>query len=649
MKNLFYLITFAILFIGCNATESKNMSDTSRYFNIKAPAFPSGIEWLNTDVSYQLSDFRGKFVLLDFWTYCCINCIHVLPDLKKLEQQYPEELVVIGVHSAKFSTEKESDNIRQAILRYDIEHPVVNDKDFFVWRSYGVRAWPSFILIDPNGYIVGQLSGEGIYAPINETLQELIPEYEDVLNRKTFDFVLEKEKEPKRLLNFPGKILADEQQKRLYITDSNNNRILITDLQGEVLDVIGNGKQGSDDGSFNETQFFSPQGTALDGKGNLYIADTENHLIRKADLTERTVTTISGVGKQLYDRSPSGDAAEQPLNSPWDLIVVDDVLYIAMAGPHQIWAIDPNTNKIRLHAGSGVENIIDGKLQEAALAQPSGIALLGDNLYIADSEVSGIRKIALDTTGNVSTIIGKGLFDFGDDDGDFEDALLQHPLGITTVGNRLYIADTYNNKIKVLDLKKRKIVTYAGDGDEGMEDGEREEATFDEPAGITYADEKLYIADTNNHLIRVINMGTGVVSTLNITFPEKMHEKPKFYVDLYDKIAKLSPVDFSKTQEIRLEFDLEEGYKLNELSPSIVVFYNAKGTFIEKQMIESLKDTYSFPAVTNSEKLFIEVILYYCDESNEKVCLINQQAYELANETMNDSPVPVIKSEVKHQ
>jgi thiol-disulfide isomerase/thioredoxin len=127
---------------------------------VRAPEFPRA-EWLNVAAPLSLKSLRGKVVLLDFWTYGCINCMHVIPDLKRLEEKYAEELVVIGVHSAKFTNEKNTENLRRILVRYDIDHPVVNDAEFTIWRSYGARAWPTLVLIDPEGYVVGAASGEG--------------------------------------------------------------------------------------------------------------------------------------------------------------------------------------------------------------------------------------------------------------------------------------------------------------------------------------------------------------------------------------------------------------------------------------------------------------------------------------------------------
>ncbi|MBI2341061.1 MAG: redoxin domain-containing protein [Deltaproteobacteria bacterium] len=339
----------------------------------EAPDFPSGMEWLNTGGPLSLKELRGKVVLLDFWTYCCINCMHVIPDLKKLETKYADELVVIGVHSAKFSTEKETQNIREAIMRYELVHPVVNDRDMRIWDAYDVHAWPTLILIDPAGNIVGAISGEGVYEPLDGLIGQVAADFEKrgLLNKKPLTLPLEKNRVKEAPLSFPGKVLADKASKRLFIADSNHNRIVVASLEGEVREVIGSGETGLTDGGYAKATFNHPQGMAPDGD-TLYVADTENHALRAIDLKNKTVKTIAGTGKQA-DRFHSGGAAGSvSLNSPWDLLMHDGSLYVAMAGFHQIWKMDLKSGEIHPFAGSGREARIDGPLNQAALAQPTG-------------------------------------------------------------------------------------------------------------------------------------------------------------------------------------------------------------------------------------------------------------------------------------
>src|SRR5256714_7145696 len=255
---------------------------------VRAPELTGGRGWLNTDKPLTIAGLRGKVVLLDFWTYGCINCIHIIPDLKRLEAKYANQLVVIGVHSAKFANERETDNIRRIILRYELEHPVVNDADFAIWQAYAVRAWPTRYLIDPAGYVIARIEGEGQYEEIDKLIGDTVAEFRKrgQLNEQPLRLALERAKTADLPLAFPGKVLADAKSARLFIADSNHNRIVITKLDGTLLDTVGTGARGATDGAFDAATFYRPQGLALDGEA-LYVADTENHLLRRVDLKAR--------------------------------------------------------------------------------------------------------------------------------------------------------------------------------------------------------------------------------------------------------------------------------------------------------------------------------------------------------------------------
>src|SRR5262245_38243884 len=293
---------------------------------VRAPELVGGRGWLNTDKPLSIAALKGKIILLDFWTYGCINCMHIIPDLKKLEAKYGNELVVIGVHSAKFENEKDTENIRRIILRYEIEHPVYNDADFKVWRNYAVNAWPTQVLIDPAGYIVGFAAGEGNYAVLDQAIAKTAAEFKKrgELNEEPLKLVLERAKVGDLPLAFPGKVLADAASDRLFIADSNHNRIVITKLDGTLVDTVGSSDAGAADGPFDKATFYRPQGLALAGD-SLYVADTENHLIRRVDLKTRAVETIAGTGRQsrTWPDSPElGPARKAALSSPWDLQLV---------------------------------------------------------------------------------------------------------------------------------------------------------------------------------------------------------------------------------------------------------------------------------------------------------------------------------------
>jgi DNA-binding beta-propeller fold protein YncE len=480
----------------------------------KAPELVGGLGWLNSAGPIRLKDLRGKVVVLDFWTYCCINCIHTLPDLAKLEKKYANELVIIGVHSAKYDAEKGNDNIRKAILRYEITHPVVNDGKMAIWNAYGASSWPTLCLIDPEGYLYAMGSGEGLYEALDREIANLIAIHKKkkTLNTKPLKFQLARHLEPGNSpLFFPGKVLADPKKDRLFIADSTHHRIVITDRQGKKIAIAGTGEPGWADGSFARAQFDDPQGLALKGD-LLYVADRKNHMIRVLDLAKNTVTTVAGTGSQGQDRWSGGAARKTGLNSPWALLLHGDQLFIAMAGHHQIWVLDLKLGRVEPYAGTGQETLHDGALGSSSFAQPSGLTTDGKRLYVADSETSSIRAVPLDGKGEVKTLVGLDLFVFGDVDGKGNEVRLQHALGVAYHEGKLYVADTYNSKIKVLDPKTRTCKTFLG----GEEEGWLATPVFNEPAGLSCAAGKLYVADTNAHRIRVVDLKTKTVSTLQL-------------------------------------------------------------------------------------------------------------------------------------
>jgi DNA-binding beta-propeller fold protein YncE len=460
---------------------------------------------------------RGKLILLDFWTYCCINCMHVAPNLRELERRHPDELVVIGVHSAKFPAEQITANIAEAVARLEIAHPVVNDASHIIWDAYAVSAWPTLMLIDPHGRVIAKQAGEFDLEAMDAFISEAIAEFDaaGAIDRRPLDLHLNPPVDG-TVLRYPAKVLASAEHDRLFIADTGHHRIVITTLSGTIVSMIGSGDRGMDDGPGRSATFNAPHGLALSPDGaRLAVCDTRNHAIRLIDLASGSVETVAGTGAQTWERE-SGPAGSTALASPWDLAWRDDGIWIAMAGLHQIWKLDLQQGTIGPIAGTGAESIHDGTLDEATFAQPSGIAGASEAFYIADSETSAVRRVD-PAADRVSRIVGRGLFHFGDLDARGDSVRLQHPLGIASgrAGDRtLYIADSYNHKIKALDPVTRSVVTLFGSGDAGDEDGPAPYASFYEPGGLSHTDGKLYIADTNNHAIRICDLDDQTVSTL---------------------------------------------------------------------------------------------------------------------------------------
>ncbi|MBN2305551.1 MAG: redoxin domain-containing protein [Anaerolineae bacterium] len=624
---------------------------------VDAPDFPNGADWINTTGPISIADLQGKIVILDFWTYGCINCIHIIPQLKQLEAEYPDELVVIGVHSAKFDNEGQTENIRQIVQRYELEHPVINDHDFVVWEDYSIRFWPTLMLIDPLGKVVGRMEGEPIYDRMQPIIQTMVEEYGaagflnlDPLPQWQRGMVEDKHNDP---LRFPGKVLADPEGNRLFIADSNHNRVIVTALDTfEVQDVIGGLDEGLVDGDYATARFFRPQGVAL-VENMLFVADTENHAIRAVNLDTREVTTAAGTGEQGFNYDNGGFGPDMALSSPWDLVAFDNKLYIAMAGPHQLWVYNLDTAEIGPYAGSGREQLTDGPLREGALNQPSGIDTDGTVLYFADAEASAIRTADLDPNGDLNTIVGTGLFDFGDVDGVGDDVRLQHPLGVTVSENGLlYVADTYNSKIKRIDPATRESVTFAGTGEAGLADGTRD-AQFYEPGGLDYADGKLYVADTNNHAIRVIDTASGAVSTVifpnvDVLLPDGADEADSTAVEdsgldtsidlgsgMGEDVILLPPqVVGVGDGTIVINVTMPEGYKLNDLAPFTAIWPENAAVDAVVQIPAEQRDIrivhpdlplevpVTFAA--GQTDLTLNLTVYWCEGINETLCFVDR-------------------------
>jgi thiol-disulfide isomerase/thioredoxin len=538
-----------------------------------APSLRGGVDWINSG-PIALSELRGKIVLLDFWTFCCINCHHILPDLAKLEEKYKNELVVIGVHSPKFPAERDTENVRRKVREYRIKHPVINDANQTIWNRFHVKSWPTLVLIDAKGEPVDSVSGEGHFEGVDRAIGQLVTEHKarNELSFTPLKFTAEMERPSNGPLLFPGKVLADSAGKRLFIADTGHNRIIQTDLDGAEPIAIGSGEEGFDDGGYAKATFNRPQGMCLDGE-TLYVADTENHAIRAVDLKQRVVTAVAGIGSQARGvprPGAFGPAKTTPLCSPWDLIQLtgDKALYMAMAGTHQIWKLDPSSETVSVFAGSGAEDIRDGTAATANFAQPSGLATDGENLFVADSEVSGVRVI----TGIhgrevlVRTIVGQGLFDFGDREGRGASVRLQHCLGLAYSGGHLYIADTYNNRIKICEPRNRSVKFFVGTHTAGATD---DPPHFYEPGGLSATDSQLFVADTNNGKIRVVDLKTQKVKTLaleGLSAPHLAARPPSFPNAKKIDVA-TSKVQPSQSIALDVAVALPTGYKLNPEVP----------------------------------------------------------------------------------
>lgn len=382
--------------------------------------------------------------------------MHILPDLKRLEQVFSIEdgLVVVGVHSAKFDNEKDSENIISAVQRYDITHPVVNDAASTMWMDLRIKCWPTLLVLGPNGNPLFIFMGEGHYDTLEKYVSAAIEYYgnTNALRNHSLPISLSNDAAVPSHLKFPGKIVCSKvfavgvdgepednsDIPEIYaISDSGNHRVLLIDANGNVIEKIGGKTSGFADGDYVTARFNSPQGLTFFNSHLIYVADTENHAIRVIDLNAKRVDTVAGTGRQGADQVGGKIQAAQEISSPWDVatyrtrdmdmsfhidgesIPEKNLVLIAMAGTHQIWAmfIDETIwwkfkkfpdGAVAAIAGNGhEENRNNSYPQNAAFAQPSGLALAPAHkeLYIADSESSCVRKLAL-ADGKVVGIAG---------------------------------------------------------------------------------------------------------------------------------------------------------------------------------------------------------------------------------------------------
>ena len=434
------------------------MTTSHRPARVRAPELSGAGGWIGTDGPLTLRGLRGRFVLLDFWTSCCVNCLHVLDELRPLEERYADVLVVVGVHSPKFAHEADHGALLDAVERYEVHHPVLDDPELTTWSQYAVRAWPTLVLVDPEGYVVHTASGEGHAEGLRRLLDELVAEHDakGTLRRGGPAYVAPPE--ARTALRFPGGACALPDGTVLVCDTAHHQLVRLDgDLETELARV-GTGVRGLVDGA--QPQFAEPQGVCLLPDGTVLVADTANHALRTVDLAAGTATTVAGTGAVWRPGTPSaGPALEVALSTPWDVCWYAGQVVVAMAGTHQLWAYDPGAGTVEVLAGTTGEGLRDGAARQAYLAQPSALSEGADRLWFVDAETSALRWYR---DGEVGTAVGTGLFDFGHRDGPAADALLQHPLGVCVLPDgAVAVCDTYNGAVRRYDPVAGTVSTVA--------------------------------------------------------------------------------------------------------------------------------------------------------------------------------------------
>ncbi len=467
-----------------------------------APEFPAALPWVNVPEAPTLAALRGRVVLLHFWNASNIHSQHQALDLRYLENKYSDGLTVLGFHTPHFDAERQTNVVLQAVNRHYLRHPVANDYNFDVWRQYGVGAWPTIALIDTEGGFAGLLIGEGRRDEVDSLVGKMLDDTAFNSNRNFEALVPVARPEPRLPLRFPGKILVTD--TALFVADSGHNRILECTHDGDVRRQIGSGNAGFLDGGYEEAAFNEPQGMVI-SKDMLYVADRGNHCIRRMRLISGEVETLAGTGVQGYPVVQEYERANQvALNSPWDLTLAGERLFIAMAGQNQIWNYDLSRNRLSCFAGSGMHGWDDGDASQVNFARPTGLSFTDQTLYVADSDSSAIRAVRVD--GRTQTLVGAGLYEFGDADGLPAVARLQGAMGVAVDpgGQILWVADTYNSRLKAVSLRGGGVKTI------------NLPFKFQHPTDVVASKGRIWIANCGAHEIVRIDTGTGQAKRLPI-------------------------------------------------------------------------------------------------------------------------------------
>jgi thiol-disulfide isomerase/thioredoxin len=474
-----------------------------------------GFLWFNTERPLSLADLLGRLVVLDFWTACCVNCLHTLPTLRRIEETFPDTVAVIGVNSPKYPAECDAESLQHAIARHNITHPVIHDPALELWRAYGVTAWPTLVFVDPQGRILGDLPGEPASDRLVTGLGEMLRAWRGMLPRTLPRLPLRVPPAVGGRLRFPSTIKAlsgPDNTKRWACADAGHHQVVLFDDAGRELQRIGCGRPGMVDLDAATSAFSQPQGIVA-GPGCLFVADTGNHAIRRIDLVSGRVSTIAGSGIRGGILRKPTPASEVALASVWDVEWADGRLYFANAGTHQIGVVDVVTGTVWPIAGSGHEDLVDGAADRASLAQPTGLAIApcGHELYFTDSEASAVRVLHMGAHPHVETLVGGGLFDFGHADGPFGQARMQHCRGIAIAGGQIIVADSYNSSLRCLDLRSRVVHELCADrwdwpNGVKLKGGELSGVALD-------GANRLLAADTNHHRIVEIELTGGRART----------------------------------------------------------------------------------------------------------------------------------------
>ncbi len=615
---------FSIIFYLLSVSGSKNSKIFDSLFQNKNK------QWFNVSQNLTRKDLEGRIVLLDFWSSNCINCLQNIPKIKKLEEKFGDKLLVIGVHSGRLDNEKNPKSVREAVITYDINHPVINDYDLEIWGDFDISSWPTLVLVNPRGKIEYQQKGSIEVEKFSKKITKLVKKYRFILNFEPLPIVLERNNIENHILNFPSKIehasnfkYKDIEINALIISNSLDNYIIVSTLDGKIIEKIGSKAAGFKDGNFKDATFNYPTGL-LYRDDILYVADRGNNAIRKVDFINKKVTTVIGSGVSGDILQNLVDAKGFNLSSPQDLDYFPDENHIIIAnlGSNQLLIYDIENQKIKPFAGNGKRNLVNGKYPNNSLAQPSGIDANGDKLYFVDAYSSSLRSV--DKSGNVETLIGKGIREFGNKNGSKSEALMQNPGGVFVTNSAIYIADSYNHLVRKYDNDSKNISNYSGNGVKSDDIGDI--TSYSEVSDLTLVKDNFYIVDSHNNRIIVKNTVNSKTSILDIL--PKLVLPQDGLLEYLPNLEVIPNQAVKSNENINLLFNLGEGWKINEMAPS---FFNLVEIINEKEanLIASYdwniikNGILKLPKMSDEKSYYLQGTVYYCENKANALCFIH--------------------------
>ncbi|MFT6333175.1 MAG: thiol-disulfide isomerase/thioredoxin, partial [Lentimonas sp.] len=574
-KLILFILSLIIFFWFAFLITSSLFSKVSLHNSELKNLVSHDAKWLNSSRDIKINDLKNRIILLDFWNYSCVNCFDNISEVKKLKKEFSDNLTVIGVHSAKFNNQKDSNNIKKAILKYDISNLVINDSNLKIWEDFKISSWPTLVLLNPQGEVVKKYENKISIKEVRKDVLKLAEKYRYEINKNSLPIVLERNKAISHILKFPSEIefaqdfsyLDMKKTNALIISNTGKNKIIFTNLDGKILLEIGSNEEGFQDGFIDNAKFNSPRGLLF--KDNiLYVADMGNHALRKINFKSGEVETLIGTGKRGGILTTENIAEDFSLSSPWGLEFFPDKnnIIISNAGTNQLLKFDIKKRTITPFAGNGTEGMKDGKYPSNTLAQPRFLSGTPRNLYFIDSKSSSLRQI--DKKGHVKTFIGKGLFEFGNKNGSKKEALMQHPNGLAVTNKSVYITDTHNHLIRRYDFQSEKISNFSGNI-QGSGVGNKNDTTYSDPEAIIFVGDKFYITDTNNNRIIELDSKTGNSKLIDII--PKLVMPAEGLLEYLPNLNKISTKKISSSKEVSLFFNLKKGWKINDSAPS---FFN---------------------------------------------------------------------------